>query len=177
MSRNTRNATTRQMTRDAHVTRTCGLPNGTGICSQGSAQVVVPDARLFVAARPAMPDMVCVRCGLRPERTQQGRRPAWEIAKACAFSTVIAQMSAVLDQPPNELLGKRVDEFIAEQLHLVGGGNPSARAVRNAPQWAPKAWCRGVSRNGIGGIWGWYPGVSGGIRGIRPPSGALLSPK
>ena len=41
-------------------------------------------------------------------------------------------MSAVLDQPPNELLGKRVDEFIAEQLHLVGGGNPSARAVRNA---------------------------------------------
>jgi hypothetical protein len=33
-------------------------------------------------------------------------------------------MSAVLDQPPDELLGKRVDEFIAEQLHLVGGGNP-----------------------------------------------------
>jgi hypothetical protein len=30
------------------------------------------------------------------------------------------------------------------------------------PQWAPKAWYRGVSRNGIGGIWGWYPGVSGG---------------
>ena len=44
------------------------------------------------------------------------------------------------------------------------------------PQWAPKAWYRGVSRNGIGGSWGGilgYPGVvSWGIRGYPryPPT-------
>jgi hypothetical protein len=97
---------------------------GPGFVRKGLLEFLFRTPPSLVAAQPTMPDMVCVRCGLRPERTQQGRLPAWNIAKACVFSTVIAHMSAVLDQPPDELLGKRVDEFIAEQLHLVGGGNP-----------------------------------------------------
>jgi hypothetical protein len=74
--------------------------------------------------------VLCHRCGLQAERTQTGRLPPWEVAKACAYSTVIAHVGEMLDRDPHEFLGKRVDEFIAEQLTLVGGGHPQGRAVR-----------------------------------------------
>ncbi len=74
--------------------------------------------------------VLCNRCGLSTERTQEGRLPPWEVAKACAYSTVIAHMAVVLGREPHELVGKRVDDFIAEQLTLVAGGHPSGRAVR-----------------------------------------------
>ena len=76
-----------------------------------------------------MAEAVCSRCGLRPERTQRGRLPPWEVAKACAYDTVIKHISSVLGEPAHHLLGKSVAEFIAEQLTLVGGGAPSKRAV------------------------------------------------
>ena len=75
---------------------------------------------------------VCSRCGLRPERTQRGRLPPWEVAKACAYDTVLKHISSVLGEPAHQLLGKNVAEFIAEQLTLVGGGTPSKRAVLHA---------------------------------------------
>ena len=77
-----------------------------------------------------MTALVCSVCGLAPERTQEGRLPPWEVAKAAAFSVVITHMADHLQQSPFELLGKRVDEFIAEHLTLVGGGQPTPRAVR-----------------------------------------------
>ena len=72
----------------------------------------------------------CPQCGLDSERTQNGRLPPWELAKALAFHTVIAAVCDHLGQAAPELLGKRCDAYIAEQLTLVGGGHPTARAVR-----------------------------------------------
>ena len=74
----------------------------------------------------------CPQCGLDSERTQNGRLPPWELAKALAFHTVIAAVCDHLGQAAPELLGKRCDAYIAEQLTLVGGGHPTARAVRAA---------------------------------------------
>ena len=84
----------------------------------------------FLSPRDPMSDNVCSLCGLRPDRTQTGRLPPWEVAKACAYSTVIAHMAEVLGQTASELLGQRADDVIAEQLTLVGGGHPTGRAVR-----------------------------------------------
>ena len=75
---------------------------------------------------------LCPQCGLDSERTQKGRLPPWEVAKAFAFHTVIAAVCDHLGQAPPELLGKSNDAYIAEQLTLVGGGHPSERAVRAA---------------------------------------------
>ena len=72
----------------------------------------------------------CPQCGLDSERTQNGRLPPWELAKALAFHTVIDAVCDHLGQAAPELLGKRCDAYIAEQLSLVGGGHPTARAVR-----------------------------------------------
>ena len=78
-----------------------------------------------------MASFVCCKCGLAPDRTQHGRLPPWEVAKAVAFSTVISDMAEHLGQSANELIGGRVDEYIAKQLKVVGGGSPTARAVRD----------------------------------------------
>ena len=74
----------------------------------------------------------CPQCGLNPERTQIGRLPPWELAKALAFHTVIAAVCEHLCQTAPEPLGKRADAYIAEQVTVVGGGHPSERAVRAA---------------------------------------------
>ncbi len=65
-----------------------------------------------------------------PESTLQGELPPWEVAKAFAFHTVLKKASEVLDTAAAELVGQRVDDFIAEQLTLKGGGHPHPRAVR-----------------------------------------------
>ena len=78
-----------------------------------------------------MSEIVCSRCGLQPDRTQVGRLSAWEVAKACAFSAVLQRLGAQFEQTPFEMLGERVDDFISKQLTLEGGGNPTARAVRD----------------------------------------------
>ena len=91
-----------------------------------------------------MNTFLCSRCGLSPERTQHGRLPPWEVAKAVAFATVLADIAEHFGQSASELIGDRVDEYIAKQLTLVGGGRPSARAVRDL-----------VSKNKTGDF---YPG-------------------
>ena len=78
-----------------------------------------------------MDSFVCSKCGLVPDRTQHGRLPPWEVAKAIAYSTVITDISEHLGQAANELIGERVDDYIAKKLKLVGGGSPTARAVRH----------------------------------------------
>ena len=73
---------------------------------------------------------MCPQCGLNSDRTQTGRLPPWETAKAFAFHTVIDAVCKHLGQDASELLGKPCGEYIAEQLTLVGGGHPTERAVR-----------------------------------------------
>ena len=46
-----------------------------------------------------------------------------------AFDRVLRKVAEVLDRPISKLLGQRVDDFIASQLLLKGGGHPTARAV------------------------------------------------
>ena len=36
-----------------------------------------------------MPEVVCSRCGLQPDRTQEDRSSPWEVAKTCVFSAVL----------------------------------------------------------------------------------------
>ena len=67
-----------------------------------------------------------------PSSTREGYLPPWELAKAFAFYKVIQHMSEQQGVPACEVTGKRVDELIAEQVALKGGGNPTARAVRKA---------------------------------------------
>ena len=52
-----------------------------------------------------MTSFVCSKCGLAPDRTQDGRLSRWEVAKAIAFSTVISDMSEHLGQSASELIG------------------------------------------------------------------------
>ncbi len=77
--------------------------------------------------------------------------------KACAFSIVISHVSTVLGQHAHELLGKRVDEYIAEQLTLAGGGRPTPRSAVHEP----------VAKCQNGKL---YPGKPRENPGGRPPS-------
>lgn len=82
-------------------------------------------------SRLNMATLTCCKCGLAPDNTQHGRLPPWEVAKAVAYSTVISDMAEHMGQSASELIGGRVDEYIAKRLKLVGGGNPTPRAVRD----------------------------------------------
>jgi len=66
-----------------------------------------------------------------PDSTRPGRLPPWEIAKAFAFSQVLKQVAERLGSTPSELVDMRVDDYIASQLQVKGGGCPSGRAVRD----------------------------------------------
>ena len=95
---------------------------------------------------------LCDLCGLSPERTQEGRLAPWEVAKACAYDAVIRHIAEHLEQPASELLGKRVDVFIAESLTVVGGGHPNPRSVREVVQKARHTeWYPGKPRENVGG--------------------------
>ena len=56
--------------------------------------------------------------------------------KAFAFHVVLTKAGEILDNPPAELVGQRVDEFIAKQVLLKGGGHPSVRTIRNVSMGA-----------------------------------------
>ena len=77
------------------------------------------------------------------DATLAGELPPWEVAKAYAFHVVLGQAAEILDTSPADLVGQRVDEFIAGQLTLKGGGSPCGRAVRKViarcsdPSWYP----------------------------------------
>ena len=61
-----------------------------------------------------------------------GELPPWKVCKAVAFHTVLKRVSEVLETPAADLLGQRVEEFIASELTLEGGGAPQLRCVRKA---------------------------------------------
>ena len=86
--------------------------------------------------------------------TVEGESPPWEIAKAFAFYTVLNTAAEQLDTPAADLVGQRVDEYIAKQLTLRGGGRPHPRSVRKVivrckePDWYPGK--RTEARKGAG---------------------------
>ena len=68
---------------------------------------------------------------LSPDDTKIGYLTPWEVAKAFAYHEVVRDVAEHLGEQPSQLLGGRVDVWIAGRLTLKGGGKPSARAVRN----------------------------------------------
>ena len=78
-----------------------------------------------------------------PCSTVEGELPPWEVAKAYALHIVIGHVAEQLDTPAHELPGSRVDDYIAKQIVLKGGGHPEARGVRKViarckqPDWYP----------------------------------------
>ena len=71
--------------------------------------------------------------------------PPFEVAKAYAFHVVLEDMSAHLEKPAYQLLGKPPDKLIAERLELKGGGHPSERAVSSAvARCKQPGWYRGA---------------------------------
>ena len=89
-----------------------------------------------------------------PGNTVKGELPPWEIAKAFAFHTVPQKASEQLDTPAADLVGQRVDEFIAKQVCKCRGGHPEPRQVRRViarcqdPEWYPGK--RTEARKGAG---------------------------
>ena len=88
------------------------------------------------------------------DATVNGELPPWEIAKAFAFHTVMATVAEQLGTPASELVGCRVDEYIAKQVTVKGGGHPHARQLRRVvarsqdPEWYPGK--RTEARRGAG---------------------------
>ena len=91
------------------------------------------------------------------ESTVEGELGAWEVAKAFAFHVVIQNLAVAWDTSASELVGGgRVDAYIAKQLVLKGGGNPSERCIRDVIKRCQEP--------------GWYPGKgTKGCGGGRPP--------
>jgi hypothetical protein len=65
-----------------------------------------------------------------PDTLKDGVLPPWEVAKAYAFHVVVKDVAEMLGERPADILGKRVDEYIASRVCLKGGGHPSARNIR-----------------------------------------------
>ena len=81
---------------------------------------------------------------LDPGNTPKGGMPPFEVAKALAFDVVIKEMEEHMEKTCWELFGMSRKEFAASHLQVVGGGNPSARAVQKQwtkakkdPKWFP----------------------------------------
>lgn len=87
-----------------------------------------------------------------PESTPSGKLPPWEVAKAFAFSEVLQTVCQELKSSSSELLGMRVDAYIASKLQVKDGGCPSARAVRDVLQkCVHKDWYPGKPKENKGG--------------------------
>ena len=65
---------------------------------------------------------------LSPDGTRPGYLPAWEVAKAAAYDVVLDHLSDHLGMSVPDLLGEAKAKWVAKQLTLQGGGNPSRRS-------------------------------------------------
>jgi hypothetical protein len=90
-----------------------------------------------------------------PDTLKDGVLPPWEVAKAYAFHVVVKDVAEMLGERPADILGKRVDEYIASRLCLKGGGHPSARNIRKLLANLPDS--------------SWYPGKNSDQSPGRPP--------
>lgn len=79
----------------------------------------------------------------KPDSTRDRRLTPWELANARALHTVALQMARHWSMSPSEVLGSRVDAFIAKKIVTKEGGHPIERAVRAMLQkcsdreWSP----------------------------------------
>ena len=87
--------------------------------------------------------------------TKVGHLPPWEMAKGFALKVALEAISERTGVPAADLLGQRVDEFIAGSLTKRGGGSPKPRAVRKL-----FVLCANKS---------YYPGKPREKKGGRPP--------
>ena len=69
---------------------------------------------------------------LSPKDTPVGTLPPFEVAKAFAFHTALAQIEKHTGMSSRQLLGEDKKAFIARHLHLEGGGRPGFTAVTYA---------------------------------------------
>ena len=87
-----------------------------------------------------------------PGNTKDGCLPPWEVAKAKAYADVIREIANRMSMDPCEVVGERLDDFIAERSTLKGGGSPTPRAVRAVLQkCADKDWHPGKPPTNKGG--------------------------
>jgi hypothetical protein len=66
-----------------------------------------------------------------PDNAREGELPPWEVAKAYAFKFALDAIAEHTGTPAPELVGERVDAWIAKQVTVKGGGHPTARAMRS----------------------------------------------
>ena len=90
-----------------------------------------------------------------PDSTQHGRLPPFEVANAFAFDLVLKQIEKYLEKLVPALLGEEKGSFIAKNLQLKGGGNPTRACV-----FQTIARCKTT---------GWYPGKDMGKSTGRKP--------
>ena len=99
-----------------------------------------------------MPNIIPEGATFCPEQIQVGRLAPWEVAKAIAYRDVVKHILEHTGMSAHDLLGVRVDDFIAKRITLKGGGHPSPRAIRallskcSDPSWYP-----GKARDNVGG--------------------------
>ena len=91
--------------------------------------------------------------------TRAGELPPWESAKVVAFHVVLTDVAELLDSRAADLVGMRVDDYIAGKVFVKGGGHPCRTAVKKIIAKAKDP--------------AWYPGKparsSDGDKGGRPP--------
>ena len=64
--------------------------------------------------------------------TKVGHLSPWEICKAFALHTALLAIEKKLKKSAHDLLGQRMNTWIAGQLELKGGGSPTEKAVTDA---------------------------------------------
>lgn len=94
--------------------------------------------------------------GFSPLTTRAGRLTPWELAKAWALSKVVQEMAKQHDQAPHEVVGQRVDKWIASQVFAKAAGgkaeHPTPRAVRAAlARCEEDGWFPGKQPENLGG--------------------------
>jgi hypothetical protein len=92
-----------------------------------------------------------------PAGTPRGKLPPWEVAKAIAFQEVISKMEEHLGKTCKQLTGLGKADFTAEHLTVVGGWEPTGRAVQ-------LTWTKVKEDED------WFPGKKTDQRSGRPPS-------
>ena len=79
-----------------------------------------------------------------PGSTSDGHLPPWELTKALAYQHAVIGTAQLWAITPAEVVGGRVDAWIASKVTLKGGGCPSERALRAAlAKCADKDWYPG----------------------------------
>ena len=112
--------------------RTCCSTKGTGIYSIHFVAILEQALSWKTLSLTSCLALLRVM-SFAPGNTLAGELSPWEVAKAFAFHKVLQKAAEVLDTPAAELVGQRVDEFIAKQLTLTGGGNIDDDCVEGRP--------------------------------------------